>query len=487
MENKQRSFCFFGAAHYFQKKKSDLMNYEAALAFLQAFPDMERATFGARGPTMGLPSMKSLLNRMGNPHRGIPTIHVAGSKGKGSTSTFIASMLKAAGQEVALYTSPHLHEYTERIAFDLQAVSEERFAQGVAEIKENVEAERDSGNSTISTFGILTALFFHLVKTSAKPVQWQIVETGLGGRYDVTNVFETKTAAVITPISLEHVEILGSTQTEIAANKAGIVVPHCLTVLAAQKDAGARTAVGRRCHEANSELIDVGKRYKVKPVSQDLTGQTFIMEGSGINFELRINLLGAHQINNAATAVATVLGLRQRGELEIEDEAIVRGLATATIAGRLEILSQGAEGTEGPVIVADGAHNHESAAALAQALKTVFNKKSCIFVIGVNTDKNISAIWKELAAMSKLVVTTKSSNPRSMNPSQIGDLLNVFELDRPEVCVTESVPEAIDKALAAAQSDDLICITGSLYVVAEAREYLLKNEKAKASAGTFCK
>ncbi len=458
------------------------MNYEAALAFLQAFPDMERATFGARGPTMGLPSMKSLLNRMGNPHRGIPTIHVAGSKGKGSTSTFLASMLKAAGQEVALYTSPHLHDYTERISFDLRAVSEERFAQGVAEIKESVEAERDSGNNTISTFGILTALFFHLVKTSAKPVQWQIVETGLGGRYDVTNVFETKTCAVITPISLEHVEILGSTQTEIAANKAGIVVPHCLTVLAAQKDAGARTAVGRRCHEANSELIDVGKRYKVKPVSQDLTGQTFIMEGSGINFELRINLLGAHQINNAATAVATVLGLRQRGELEISDEAIVQGLASATIAGRLEILSQG---TEGPVIVADGAHNHESAAALAQALKSVFSKKSCIFVVGVNTDKNISAIWKELAAMSKLVVTTKSTNPRSMNPSQIGDLLNVFELDRPEVCITESVTDAIDRAVAAAQSDDLICITGSLYVVAEAREYLLKNGKAKSTAASF--
>lgn len=452
------------------------------MAFLQAFPDMERATFGARGPTMGLPSMKSLLNRMGDPHKGIPTIHVAGSKGKGSTSTFMASMLRAAGQEVALYTSPHLHSYCERISFDLQAVAEERFAQGVADIKSSVEAERDSGNNTISTFGILTALFFYLVKTAPKTVQWQIVETGLGGRYDVTNVFESKTAAVITPISLEHVEILGSTQTEIAANKAGIVVPHCLTVLAAQKDAGARTAVGRRCHEVDSELIDVGKRYKLKPVSQDLTGQTFIMEGSGINFELRINLLGAHQTSNAATAVATMLGLRNRGELEISDQNIIDGLAAATIAGRLEILSQA---DSGPTIVADGAHNHESAAALALALKNVFNKKSCIFIIGVNTDKNISAIWKELAAMSKLVVTTKSTNPRSMDPNQIGDLLNVFELDRPEVCVTESVPEAIDKALSAAASDDLICITGSLYVVAEAREYVLKMEKAKFSAANF--
>lgn len=459
------------------------MNYEEALAFLQAFPDMERATFGARGPTMGLPSMKSLLNRMGDPHKITPTIHVAGSKGKGSTSTYLASILKAGGQQVALYTSPHLHEYNERIAFDLESVSDDRFAQGVAEIKANVEAERDAGNSTISTFGILTALFFHLVKTASTPVQWQIVEVGLGGRYDVTNVFDAKAAAVITPISLEHAEILGSTQTEIAANKAGIVVPHCLTVLAPQKDAGARTAVGRRCHEVDSELIDVGKKYKIKPISQDLDGQTFSMEGLGSNLELRIKMLGAHQINNAATAVATILGLRQRGELEITDEAIIQGLSTAVIRGRLEVLSA-ADG-KGPIIVADGAHNHESAAALAQAIKNVFNKKNCIFVVGVNTDKNISAIWKELAAMSKLVITTKSTNPRSMEPSQIAELLNVFEIDRPEVSVTQSVAEAIDKALAAAEADDLICITGSLYVVAEAREHLLNQDKAKKTAATF--
>lgn len=462
------------------------MNYEEALAFLQAFPDMERATFGARGPTMGLPSMKSLLNRMGDPHKGTPTIHVAGSKGKGSTSTYLASILKAGGQQVALYTSPHLHDYTERIAFDLDSISDERFAQGVAEIKSSVEAERDAGNSTISTFGILTALFFHLVKTAPTPVQWQIVEVGLGGRYDVTNVFESKAAAVITPISLEHAEILGSTQTEIAANKAGIVVTSCLTVLAPQKDAGARTAVGRRCHEVDSELIDVGKKYKLKPISQDLEGQTFSMEGLGANLELQIKMLGAHQISNAATAVATILGLRQRGELEISDEAIIKGLSNAVIRGRLEILSQPASETnKGPIIVADGAHNHESAAALAQAIKNVFNKKNCIFIVGVNTDKNISAIWKELAAMSKLVITTKSTNPRSMEPTQIAELLNVFEIDRPEVCVTQSVSEAIDKALSVAEADELICITGSLYVVAEAREHVLDMQKAKKSAASF--
>lgn len=460
------------------------MTYEEALEFLQSFPDMERATFGARGPTMGLPAMKSLLARMGDPHKGTATIHITGSKGKGSTSAFLNSMLVAAGLDTALYTSPHLHDYTERIAFGLEAVSEETFARGVSEIQGAIEAERAAGNNTISTFGILTALFFHLVKAAPRKVQWQIVEVGLGGRYDVTNVFDAKEAAVITPISLEHVEILGSTQTEIAANKAGIIVPHCLSVLAAQKDAGARTAVGRRCHEVQAELIDVGKKFKVKQLNHDLTGQTFSLEGHGSNMELRINMLGSHQINNAATAVATVLGLRQRGVLEISDEQIARGLEQATISGRLEIISAP---DSGPTIVADGAHNHESAQALSEALKAFFKIKNCIFIIGVNTDKNITAIWRELTGLAKLVIATKSTNPRSMDPGQMGELIRFLEVDGATVVTTDSVPEAIDKALAVAQSDDLICVTGSLYVVAEAREHLLKMAQAKETAAKFAR
>lgn len=459
------------------------MKYEEALSFIQSFPDMERATFGARGPTMGLPAMKSLLARLGDPHKGTKTIHVAGSKGKGSTSTFIASMLEEAGLHTALFTSPHLHDYTERFAFGLKAVSEERFAQGIADIKDLVEAEKADGNTSISTFGILTALFFQLVKTAQKPVDWQIVEVGLGGRYDVTNVFESKEVAVITPISLEHVEILGSTQTEIAANKAGIIVPHCLTVLAPQKDQGARTAVGRRCHEVDSELVDVAKRFKIKPVSQDRNGQTFSMEGALGNLEIHINMLGAHQISNAATAAATMLTLRQRGLVDITDAQIIKGAEKAFLRGRMEVLRTISDSKT--TIVVDGAHNHESAAALATSLQNIFKLKNCIFIIGVNTDKNISAIWKELAHLNKVVIATKSTNPRSMEPTHIAELMNVFEAECPEIFSTESVPEAIDKALAIATSDDTICITGSLYVVAEAREYLLKLKEARETANLF--
>lgn len=454
------------------------MTYEEALKFIQSFPDMERATFGARGPTMGLPAMKDLLKRLGDPHKGTKTIHVAGSKGKGSTSTFITSMLDEAGLNTALYTSPHLHDYVERLAFNMQAVSKEDFARGMDEIKPGIEAERDAGNNTISTFGILTALFFHLVKTAKKPVDWQIVEVGLGGRYDVTNVFESKEAAVITPISLEHVEILGSTQTEIAANKAGIVVPHCLTILAAQRDQGARTAVGRRCHEVDAELVDVSKKFKVKPVSQEASGQSFTMEGPGLSLDLEISMLGHHQITNAATAVALIVSLRSKGLLEITDEQIKSGLKKAGLSGRLEILQNA--GPSGPTIIADGAHNHESAEALAKSLQQFFKAKSCVFVIGVNQDKNISAIWKELSGLNKAAIATRSDNPRSMDPQEIIDMMSVFELERPELFSSQNVQQAIDKALELAGPDDLICITGSLYVVAEARAILLKTAQDSA-------
>lgn len=454
------------------------MTYEEALKFIQSFPDMERATFGARGPTMGLPAMKDLLKRLGDPHKGTKTIHVAGSKGKGSTSTFITSMLDEAGLNTALYTSPHLHDYVERLAFNMQAVSKEDFARGMEEIKPGIEAERDAGNNTISTFGILTALFFHLVKTSKKPVDWQVVEVGLGGRYDVTNVFESKEAAVITPISLEHVEILGSTQTEIAANKAGIVVPHCLTVLAQQRDQGARTAVGRRCHEVNAELVDVGKKFKVKPGVQEASGQTFTMEGPGLSLDLEISMLGTHQITNAATAVALIVSLRSKGLLEITDEQIKSGLKKAGLSGRLEILQKPSQ--SGPTIVADGAHNHESAEALAKSLQQFFKAKNCIFVIGVNQDKNISAIWKELSGLNKAAIATRSDNPRSMDPQEIIDMMSVFELERPELFSSQNVQQALDKALEMATAEDIICITGSLYVVAEARAILHKSAQETA-------
>lgn len=447
------------------------MNYWEAIEYIQSFPDMERGTYGARGPTMGLPSMRALLERMGNPQNGRKTIQVGGSKGKGSTCAMITSIFAQTSMRTASYTSPHLHDYTERLAFDGKQVDPEEFARGVTELKPFLEAEQSAGNSTISTFGILTALFFHLAKTAKPAIDWQIVEVGLGGRYDITNVLDMKDAAVITAVSLEHTEILGNTQTEIALNKAGIISPGCIAILAPQKDQGARSSVGRRCHEMGVDLVDVGRKYKVKSLETTRTGQTFSVESPNVSLNLTTNLLGIHQQANAATALATIVALRERG-LAITDEQIAQGIANAHIAGRMEVLNLSKENgtTNQPTVIVDGAHNHESAAALAAALKQFFGSEKCIFVLGVNSDKNVSAIWKELAPYCKTLIVTKSKSPRAMPLEQIRETISVGQDD---IETAYTVEEAVDKAIALGGPNDVVCITGSLYVVAEAREHVL--------------
>ncbi|MBZ0185010.1 MAG: hypothetical protein K8F91_02070 [Candidatus Obscuribacterales bacterium] len=452
------------------------MNYQEAIAYIQSFPDMERATYGARGPTMGLPSMKDLLSRMGNPQLSCKTIHVAGSKGKGSTAMMISRILDEAGLNTALYTSPHLHDYCERIAFGSKPVAKERFAKGLAEIRPMIDAEKAAGNTSISTFGILTALFFHLVSKSSPAVDFQIVEVGLGGRYDVTNVFAAKELAVITPISLEHVEILGSSPTEIATNKAGIITPRCTAVLAPQKDKGASTAVGRRCREVHADFIEVGRTCKVRVINQNLAGQSFAIETQSESFQFELPLIGSHQVSNAATAVASVFALKEHG-VSVTAEQIQAGLKKTTVPGRMQVLSGIKDGHKsgGPIILVDAAHNHESANALADTLKQVFGVESCVFVLGLNTDKNISAIWKELLGLSRICVATKSKNARSMDPRDIGEVVSTFGLTDESVILTECVTEAIDKAVEVAKDGEIICVTGSMYVVGEAREHVLKD------------
>ena len=452
------------------------MNYSEAIEFLLSFPDMERGTHGSRGSTMSLNSMRSLLNRLGNPHQGRNTIHVTGSKGKGSTATMIASILRETGFTTALFTSPHLHSYCERIEFNLEPVAEEEFARGLTEILPAIEEEMKADKAPLSTFGLLTALFFHLAATRQPKTHWQVVEVGMGGRFDITNVFDSTDLVVITPISLEHTEALGATPTEIANNKAGIIKPGSTTILAPQKDMGARSAVARNCAENRSELVDVGRAYKFKQLTQGLTGQTMQIDRAGESIQVSVPLLGQHQMLNAVAAVATADALAKRG-VPVASKQIIDGLSNTKLPGRLEVMR--GEVTEegkiaGPLVVVDGAHNHESAAALAAGLKQLFHVEKCIFVVGVNNDKNITAIWRELEPLNKFAVATRSKNARAMDPLAIQDVISMFEAEHPDVTISESVAQGIDKALSIASETDVICIMGSLYVVAEAREYLLK-------------
>lgn len=439
------------------------MEYSEAIDYLLSLSDLERGYQASPNPVMNLETMRSLLSRLNDPHRGRPTVHVTGTKGKGSTAAMIAGILRRADYSTALYTSPHLHSFTERINIGGDPISPEEFAAGLDAIRGAIDAERESVHGDVSTFGALTALFFWLVRAQVPRIDWQVVEVGLGGTFDATNVVDPPEVAVITPISLEHTAILGNTPAEIAKDKAGIIKAGSTAVVAPQQDPAVLDVVRGRCIEVGATFVDVGALFEVVVQEKHPFGQSFRLIGPNGERAMRTPMLGYHQLQNAATAVAAAEAIRARGHT-ISEQAIVDGIGHTRVPGRLEVMGQK------PLIVADGAHNEESAEALARALKEYFNWRRCFLVIGCTRDKDVRGMGFKLARYAELIVCTQFRNPRSMDPYQ---MIQEIGFLGPPAVAEESVPDAIDTALAHAEEDDVVCITGSLYVVAEAREHVL--------------
>ena len=439
------------------------VDYAQAIDYLLSLSDMERGVQKSANPTMSLASVRSLLSRLNDPHLGRTTVHVTGSKGKGSTSHMIAGVLREAGVTTALYTSPHLHSFTERINLQGESIAPGAMAAALEAIIPRIDDERRSDHGDPSTFGVLTALFFWLARAQLPRITAQVVEVGLGGTYDATNVFDAPDVVVITPISLEHTAILGSTTVAIARDKSGIIKPGCTCVLAPQKDPAVVEVVRGRCSEVGAELVDVGRLFQAEVREKFPYGQSFVLRGAGLEREMRTPMLGRHQLDNVATAVAAAEALRQRG-LDISESAIVEGIAHTRLRGRVEVMGQN------PLIVADGAHNGESAAALADALREYFTWKRCFLIIGAMNDKDVRAMGFKLARLAEMIVCTGFDSPRAMDP-----LVMVQEVGflGPMAVAEPTVAGALETVFTHAHEDDLVCITGSLYVVAEARARLL--------------
>jgi dihydrofolate synthase/folylpolyglutamate synthase len=268
---------------------------------------------------------------------------------------------------------------------------------------------------------------------------------------------------VITPISLEHTAILGSTPAEIAADKAGIVKANSICVLAHQDDPAVVDVVRARCDAVGARLVDVGRLYEAEVVEKYDYGQALRVEGPAGTRELRTPMLGHAPVQNVTTAVAVADALDSLG-FTLTPTAVADGIARCRLRGRLEVMSRA------PTIVADGAHNGASAGMLASSLRDYFEFKRCFFVLGVTADKDARAMGFKLASMAELIVCTRFQNPRAMDPFQL--VQEVGFLGAPAVA-EESVGDAIDTALGHASPEDLLCITGSLYLVAEARERVL--------------
>ena len=439
------------------------MDYREALTFLESFQDLERDPQASANPSMSLASMRSLLRRLDEPQLARPTVHVTGTNGKGSVAAMIEGILRANGEATALFTSPHLHSYTERISIGGEPVSTEEFAAGLQAIRPAVEAEQESAGGTVSTFGVLTALFFWLVRAQLRSVNWQIVEVGLGGSYDTTNVFGGAGLVVVTPVALDHTAILGETPAAIAEDKAGIIGPETTCVLAAQPDPAVTTMVAERCDAVGAQLLSVAEAWSTDVLERYVFGQSFHIQGPNGSVEFRTPMLGGHQVENAATAVAASQALRDGGH-EISDDAIVQGIARTRVYGRLEVMGQR------PTLVADGAHNPAAAAALAEALREYLEWRHCYLVLGVMGEKDLKGIGYKVAGLAERIWACGLESRRARDAESMAAELAPLG---PPVEVAASVAEGLARAREEAGETDLICVTGSLYAVAAARAEIL--------------
>ncbi len=433
------------------------VTYQDALDYLYSFVDFSMQKAETYSPArFKLERMEQLNASLGNPTAKYPTIHVAGTKGKGSVCVLCAYALQAAGYKVGLYTSPHLDDYAERIQVNGEFIPHDELAHMVERIKPYVAAIPE-----LTTFEITTALAFWYFEQQA--VDTAVIEVGLGGRLDATNVVHP-IVSVITSISYDHVHLLGNTLAQIAGEKAGIIKPGVPIVCAPQEEE-ARQVIEQVAHERGAPFTLVGREVLFERVAHSLEGQTIKVEsGAGDNREplsLSIPFLGAHQAVNAATAYAALEIFNQNG-LKVDPEELQRGFAKAFWPGRFEIIQHS------PAVILDCAHNRDSALKLRQTLDEYFPGKPVTMIFGASEDKDIAGMFAELMPGVKDLVTVKSFHPRAIDPDKLVQL--ALPYSRPVQCV-EHIPEAVEKALQVAGPEGVVLVTGSIFVVAEARKY----------------
>lgn len=438
----------------------------------QAFTEVE-AELAERGFTrmvFELDRIESLLDLLGSPQRAYPSIHLTGTNGKTSTARMIDSLLRAFGLHTGRYTSPHLETVRERISLDGEPVSEERFVATYREVAPLAQLVDERSAEPLTYFDMTTALAFATFADA--PVDIAVVEVGLGGAEDSTNVLQAG-VAVITPIGLDHTEWLGDTLEDIALHKAGIIYPGATVISAAQEEEAARPIL-ERCAEVGATIAREGSEFGVLRRSVAVGGQVLTLQGlGGVYEEVFVPLHGAHQAQNAAVALAAVeafLGAGARRQLDIE--AVREGFAAASSPGRLERVRSA------PTILLDGAHNPHGMAATVTALQEEFAFSKLVAVVGVLGDKDAPALLELLEPVVDQVVVTTNSSPRAMPARELAALAaEVFGPDRVEVA--EEMPDAIETAVALAEEDvpgELsgvgVLITGSVVTVADARRLL---------------
>ena len=434
------------------------LSYEDALVRIMGLADFERGTHSPGHGVFHLDRMRLLLERVGNPHLSVPTIHVAGTKGKGSTAAMITSILTADGYSTGLYTSPHLHRVTERIRVGLEPVSRETFAGLVEELWPEAEYVNErSEYGELTFFEFVTAMaFLHFSSIGA---DFQVIEVGLGGRLDATNVVSPE-VCVITPIMLDHVSVLGDTIELIAGEKAGIIKPG-VPVVASPQSSTAIDVFARVASERDARLIQVSEVVEITPGAVGLDGQTFELRTPGGAYDLHTTLLGDYQRENAAAAVTAVEMLSR----PVSRAGVVEGLGAVRWPARMQLMS-----ADGVRVLADGAHNPESVAHLVEAVCQYFEFKRLILVFGATRSHSAGGMLAELSGLSPVVAAVKSRHPKSAPGEAVAEAARASGLE--VALMSDDVGEATRWAVAQAGPDDLVLATGSLAVAAEVIELI---------------
>jgi dihydrofolate synthase/folylpolyglutamate synthase len=433
------------------------MDYQQATDYINSYTDYEKIGMPHDPAFYDLRRVDELLSLLGNPHHQASSVHITGTNGKGSVAAMVASALTASGYTTGLYTSPHFHTWRERIRVGGELISEAELTALVASLKPQLEAVNEKATyGKLTTFEFLTALAFAYF--GQRGVDFQVLEVGMGGRFDATSVINP-VVCIITPISFDHMDVLGNTLAEIAAEKAGIIKPGSTVVISPQPDEAARV-IRETCRSCGAQLVTVGSDVTWQGLGFDLARQLLRVKGRRDIYELSIPLLGQHQLSNAATAVAALEVLADKG-FNVSREDIAKGLKRVSWPGRLQILSRH------PLVVVDGAHNIGAARQLAQSIQQYFNFERAILVMGTSYDKDVASIVSELFPLFDKVIVTRSRHPRAMAPAP---LATEFARHGVKAQVAEDVPSALSRALALAGEKDLVCVAGSLFVVGEAME-----------------
>ncbi len=450
-------------------------HYQETLDYLYSFIDYSLTrNFRNAADKFDLDRMRVLLDRLENPHQQYPIIHVAGTKGKGSTSAMIASVLQAGGYRTGLYSSPHLIDFTERIQVDNIRISSDDLSDLVDQMKSVI-----NGIGGLTTFEITTALAFLFF--AKQNVNFAVVEVGLGGRLDATNVVDPL-ISVITSISYDHTQVLGNTLTKIAFEKGGIIKPGIPVVIAPQSSE-ARLELERIAGERNCQMIQVGKDYLFASLAHSLFNQTilvwpeneqdlvdyYIESGGRSEWEparLVIPLLGYHQVENAATAYAAIQTLRKEG-LRIGEEEIKSGFSLVQWPARFEVLQHN------PLIIVDSAHNRDSALKLRLTIDDYLADLPVILLFGASEDKDIEGMFTELLPRVREVVATESIHPRASNAENLVTLAHSHGVKASAVVPLEA---ALEKAIQQADGEAAVIAAGSIFVAAGIKEIIQRKE-----------